>query len=158
MAPPPSASLAGVETPSSHSTPSSLPSTPPQHNRTHHRRTSSGWSESAADRAADTPLLAFAVDPADETRDALTAAGKSSWVLTECVDAVNRFSESPCFKSLLRKLLDRCTTALSVELPDASNALLTADYLHATITLLEHAQRRGRSERWTCIVLSSSGR
>ena len=134
MAPPNSASLAGPETPSPHTAPSSSLSTPPQHNRTHHRRTSSGWSESAADRDADIPLLAFAVDPTDETRDALTAAGKSSWVLTECVDAVNHFSEAPCFKALLRELLDRCTAALSVRLAGASSASLTADYLHATIT------------------------
>ena len=109
-------------------------STPPRQNRVHHRRTSSGWSETAVTRPANTPLLAFAVDPKDETRDALTATGKSSAILTECVDAVNSFATSQCFKTLLRSLLTRSTVALSVELAQADDDRLTGDYLYAAIT------------------------
>jgi hypothetical protein len=86
---------------------------------------------SAADRPAGQPLIAFAVDPTDEKRDALTAAGKASWILSQCVDAVNSFSSSVCFKGLLLELLTKCTIALGVGLPHDT---LTADYLHATIT------------------------
>ena len=113
------------------STADATPAQPlPRHRRTS-QRCSVGWSVDAVDRCAGAPLLAFAVDPHGAARDTLIAAGTLSWIVVECVDAVNRFAQSPLFRRLIWELLNKCTTALDVGSPDDT---LTPDYLHATVT------------------------
>ena len=92
----------------------------------------SGWSESADGRSPQAPLIAFEADSRDTTKDALAVAGKDSWILTECVDAVNRFSRSLCFKQLLCRLLLKCTDAVQLSVLDVKDT--PPDQLHAAIT------------------------
>ena len=93
-----------------------------------------GWWKGASDRLPHVPLISFEADKDDPTVDALTTAGKSSQALAECVDAVNRFSQSPCFKHLLRRLLEECISALKVQVNRDAAWAVDADDLYACIT------------------------